>query len=180
MDKFHLDRGGRKSISKSTHPVTDALYYLKKEKLADNPERGTWQIGSPRSSPELETGENETDAPRTIGSGDSEVYVYYYPRYQEAAQLKGESTFECKIGKTDDDSIRRIHSQTGTGMPEEAQRGLVIKTDTPSEIERCIHGILKAVGRHKEDAPGTEWFNTNPDEVEGIFNSLMEFQSAMD
>ena len=180
VEKLHIGRGGLPYTRKSPHPVNRALTKLNKEKKVKKISLGLWQIGSPSSNPDNEINENESDVlPRTRGSGEREVYIYYYPTYQQAAELKGESNFACKIGKTKDDSIRRIYSQTGTGMPEEPTTGLIIKTDFPEELERCIHSILKAMGRHKVDAPGTEWFNTNPDEVGRIFNSLEEFQSAI-
>ena len=179
VEKLHIDLGGLPYTRKSPHPVNRALTKLNKEKKVKKISLGLWQIGSPSSNPDNEINENESDVPRTRGSGEREVYIYYYPIYQQAAELKGESNFACKIGMTKDDSIRRIYSQTGTGLPEEPIAGLIIKTDFPEELERCIHGILKAMGRYKGDAPGTEWFNTNPDEVEGIFSSLEEFQSAI-
>ena len=179
VDELHLSRGGREYAGKTHHPVRPALTRLKREGAVKWLNLGQWQISSQPSSTEIEShpdinnDENDSSAPRTIGPGKREVYVYYYPKYQEAAQLKGESAFECKIGNTRDESKRRTHAQTSTtGMPEERKIGLIIKTDEPEKIERCIHGILKAVGRHIEDAPGTEWFRTNSDEVEGIFNSI--------
>ena len=58
-------------------------------------------------------------------------------------------------------------------MPEYPEIGLIIETDNPPHIEQLIHGILKALNRHiEEDAPGTEWFRTNPNEVEAIYNNL--------
>ena len=116
--------------------------------------------------------ENESDTPKTIGYGDGYVYLYYLPNDKRLAELEGESIFACKIGMTEDHPNRRIWSQIAGGLPDEPIIGLVIKTDFPSDLERYIHDVLKAVGRYKEDAPGTEWFFTTPDEVEGIFNAL--------
>lgn len=175
VDKLHRDNGGQEYAGRTHHPVRSALTQLRKEGVVKQISLGLWQIGTQPSSPEAESDErdeNNSVAPKTIGPGDGEVYVYYFPAYQRVATDEGKSNFECKIGKTEDDSNRRAYSQIGTGMPEEPRIGLIIKTDDPSDIERRIHSLLKAVGRHKEDAPGTEWFFTNPDEVERIFNSL--------
>ena len=177
VEKLHYDQGGLKSTTESNNPVTYALDQLKKRGDAWNSRRGFWEFGSQarppeiEKSPETESDENEMSRPRTIGSGDGEVYVFYFPTYQRMAQSEGKSVFECKIGMTEEDSEHRTYNQTG-GMPEERKIGLIIKTDNPSDIERRIHGILKAVGRHKENAPETEWFYTNLDEVEGICNFL--------
>lgn len=172
VDELHRDNGGKEYAGRTHHPVRSALTQLRKEGVVEQIGLGLWQIGTQPNSPGTKSDADNSAAPRTIGSGDGEVYVYYYPAYQHLAKYKGKPNFECKIGKTEDDSNRRTYFQTGTGMPEEPRIGLIIKTDNPSDIERRIHGILRAVGRHKEDAPGTEWFFTNPDEVERIFNSL--------
>ena len=57
-------------------------------------------------------------------------------------------------------------------MPEEPEIGLIIKTDNPSDLEQRIHNMLKEFNRHIENAPGTEWFLTNPNQVEEIYNNL--------
>ncbi len=173
VDKYHESRGGLETKARSHHPVVNVLRRLKEKGLADNPpelEHGTWQIGLEKAA--ILPDENESDAPKTIGSGDGYVYLYYLPNDKRLAELEDESIFACKVGMTEDHPNRRIWAQTGAGLPDEPIIGLIIKTDVPSDLEQCIHNILKAVGRYKEDAPGTEWFFTNPDEVEEIFNAL--------
>ena len=111
---------------------------------------------------------------RTIGSGRSSVYLYYYPQYRERAESKGEKVWECKIGRTiHSEADGRIREQA-TGLPESPKIGLHIKTDKHKKIERIIHDILKVRGKHIEEAPGTEWFLTSPSEVEEIYNSIGE------
>ena len=176
VDRFHQSRGGLETSARSHHPVVNVLRGLKVTGRADNPpelEHGTWQIRleTVSNSPD----ENESDTPKTIGSGDGYVYLYYLPNDKRLAELEDESIFACKIGMTEDHPNRRIWSQIAGGLPDEPIIGLVIKTDFPSDLERYIHDVLKAVGRYKEDAPGTEWFFTTPDEVEEIFNALQPF-----
>ena len=176
VDRFHQNHGGLETNARSHHPVVNVLRGLKMAGRADNPpelEHGTWQIGleTVSNSPD----ENESDTPKTIGSGDGYVYLYYLPNDKRLAELEDESIFACKIGMTEDHPNRRIWSQIAGGLPDEPIIGLVIKTDFPSDLERYIHDVLKAVGRYKEDAPGTEWFFTTPDEVEEIFNALQPF-----
>ena len=111
---------------------------------------------------------------RTIGSGNSSVYLYYYPQYRESSESKSEKVWECKIGRTiHREADTRIRSQA-TGLPESPKIGLHIKTDRPKEIERIIHDILKVRGKHIEEAPGREWFLTSPSEVEEIYNFIGE------
>jgi hypothetical protein len=41
-----------------------------------------------------------------------------------------------------------------------------VKRVSPTEL--AIHNILKARGKHREDAPGREWFNTTIAEIKEI------------
>ncbi|RKU24041.1 hypothetical protein C6503_02135 [Candidatus Poribacteria bacterium] len=117
---------------------------------------------------------SDLDPERTIGSGKSSVYLYYYPQYRESAESKGEQVWACKIGKTiHNEADGRIRSQA-TGLPERPMIGLHIKTDRPKKIEDIIHDILKIRGKHIEEAPGREWFLTSPSEVEEIYNFIGE------
>ena len=117
---------------------------------------------------------SDLDPERTIGSGNSSVYLYYYPQYRENAESKGEQVWACKIGKTiHNEADGRIRSQA-TGLPERPMIGLHIKTDRPKKIEDIIHDILKVRGKHIEEAPGREWFLTSPSEVEEIYNFIGE------
>lgn len=116
----------------------------------------------------------DLNSEKTIGSGNSSVYLYYYPQYRESAESKGEKVWACKIGKTiHSEADGRIRSQA-TGLPESPMIGLHIKTDWPKEVEDIIHDILKVRGTHIADAPGREWFLTSPSEVEEIYNFIGE------
>lgn len=111
---------------------------------------------------------------KTIGSGKSSVYLYYYPQYRVSAESKGENVWACKIGRTiHGEADGRIRGQA-TGLPESPKIGLDIKTNEEDKIERIIHNILKVRGKHIEDAPGSEWFLTSPSEVEDIYNFIGE------
>lgn len=105
---------------------------------------------------------------KTIGSGSGCIYVYSYPIYQSAAESKGETIWECKVGKTVNDPTFRVKEQT-TGMPESPKIYLVIKTDKPELLEKIIHNILDFRGKKKPNSPGAEWFITSPGEVEDIY-----------
>ena len=117
---------------------------------------------------------SDLDPEKTIGTGNSSVYLYYYPQYRESADSKGEQVWACKIGKTiDSEADGRVRSQA-TGLPERPMIGLHIKTDRPKKIEDIIHDILKVRGKDIEEAPGREWFLTSPSEVEEIYQFIGE------
>ncbi len=170
VDETHLERDGLAPQAKRHHPVTMALSKMKREGQADNPRQGYWLIPSSTQDedsvdPELDN----LDTEKTVGSGKGSVYLYYYPAYQCLAELRGEEVWPCKIGKARNDPISRILSQTRTVLPEHPKVGLVIKTDELNLMENTIQNILKLQGKHKQDAPGDEWFITSPSEVERVY-----------
>lgn len=178
--QLHLDSGGKEydpSVVR-THPAERAVRNLKTRGLASNDHvpYATWEIYS-QSTPETSPIEDDFDPAKTVGSGDAAVYLYYFHAYRKLADLEGKSIWACKIGTTNDNPHTRIRSQVGTEMPEHPKIGLIIKTDTPGDIEKRIHEILKATDRHIENAPGAEWFLTNPDAVEKIYDNLLGGQS---
>ena len=150
---------------------------MRREGHAENPRQGVWFI--PSSSQDDESVDDESlnseevnlDSERTVGSGENSVYLYYFPAYKHLAELRGEQVWPCKIGKTRYDAISRISSQTRTALPEYPKIGLIIKTDKVRLMETTIQGILKLQGKHKQDAPGREWFITSPSEVETVYEN---------
>ena len=131
--------------------------------------KGSWTVRRKNTIPN-----SDLEPESTIGSGKSSVYLYYYPQYRESAESKGEKVWECKIGRTiHGEADGRIRGQA-TGLPESPKIGLHIKTDKEVKIEQIIHDILKLRGKHIEDAPGREWFQTSPSEVEEIYNFIGE------
>ncbi len=120
------------------------------------------------------------DTTITIGSGEGEVYLYYYSTYFKLAKLEGEEMFPCKIGKTT--KGHEVRFKGNTDVPEKRTLGLAIYTDEPDVVESMIHLLLRHDGR-QIDTYGKEWFYTNPQEVEklykGMFSVLKEsFEQA--
>ena len=112
VDEIHLQRGGKRAETK-VPPVTNVLVSLKEKGLAHNTSLGVWHIINKDES-------IEENGVKRIGSGNSSVYLYYYPTYKQFAELRGEDTWPCKIGCSEYPSpIHRIYEQTGTGMPEQ-------------------------------------------------------------
>ena len=172
VDEVHLERGGE--LSKNiVHPVTDALNALKRKGLSNNPNSGDgiWTIIGETPDERIDDGDDSTDEARRIGSGNNSVYVYYYPNYKQCAELQGKDTWPCKIGRSEyQNPIHRIYEQQGTGMPEKPEIALIMLTNQPKKMESAIHNLLYRI----TDAPGTEWFRTNPDRVEEIYNIIIK------
>ena len=169
VDKIYLERGGKPS-GNIVHPVVDALNNLKSKELANNPNPGDgiWTIYGETDDEEVGDIDDSDEEVRQIGSGNNSVYVYYYPTYRERAELRGEETWACKVGRSEyQNPIHRILEQAGTGMPEKPKIALVIQTNRPTDLENAMHTLLDR--DRMSDAPGTEWFMTNPSRVEDIY-----------
>ena len=138
--------------------MSGALTKLQKDNLANPVTTGFWKI-----------------LPKEIGSGESTVYVYYFPIYKNNAEKEGKNFWECKVGKTTIGADDRIKQQTGTGTPEQPEKGLEIKTNDPDQLESALHAMLKARGRYVEKAKGKEWFITSPTEVYEMYCLLTYF-----
>ena len=175
VERAHLERGGvagRVSVSRS---VMRALNGMKHAGVVENPQHGFWRIAGDAPTPDPQSTElvsdepDETDSPAQaeviIGSGDSSVYLYYFPAYRRIAEAKGDAIWRCKIGRSDRDPIDRVLSQASTALPERPIIGVLLRTSLPGAWEKAIHNILALRGRIVDDAPGDEWFNTSIDEV---------------
>ena len=95
VDETHQERGGLPSQAQRNNPVTLALSKMKREGRAENPRQGVWFI--PSSPQDNESVDNEgvnseeinLDSERIVGSGDSSVYLYYFPAYKRLAEFAG-------------------------------------------------------------------------------------------
>ena len=180
VKRFHSDHGGllgkKDYVSAFKHCCQRQIpNYL------ENVGYATWKLNyqesscevvvSPEPSPE-EAAEPDIAADKVLGSGGGAVYVYYFDIYKKLANLEEEVSWPCKVGMTDRDAISRVISQAGTAYPELPHIALVLKTDTPRELETALHAALKFKKRHMTDAPGKEWFQTTPEEVESLYEGL--------
>lgn len=114
---------------------------------------------------------NEQTTYEVIGSGEQEVYVFSYPELLQLAEYKNETPLN-KIGMTKRSTEARIKEEMTAAVFSNPVIELVIKTDDASGLESTIHHILKYQGKHKEDAPGDEWFYCTVDEIKQIYNFL--------
>ena len=72
--------------------------------------------------------------------------------------------------------LYRIFSQTGTAYPEYPHVALLIKCPSAREMEDALHSILKLRGKWLENAPGSEWFLTSPDEIKDLYYLITGMQ----
>lgn len=181
--QLHKSRGGGESRAADVaRTVKKALEKLKKSGQATNPSTGFWSIsvsGAPHSSidkleaPQLTSIVTTTlSAERTIGAGSSAIYVYYFETYRAHAANKDASCWPCKIGRSDRDPMLRVLSQASTALPETPTVALLIYTDDSSKLETALHSILTVRGKKRVEAPGSEWFDTTPEEVMQILAFL--------
>lgn len=120
----------------------------------------------------LKSGSTSFESERTIGSGRNSVYLYYYQWDQENATPNGLNVWECKVGKVEGRPLQARLREQATD-PENFRLGLHIQTDdNPVEIERFIHNELKERDQHLDESLRTEWFLTNPNEVERIYKRI--------
>ena len=116
-----------------------------------------------------------------FGEGAHWVYLYYFARHKRDAESKGNSVWECKIGKVDgvdkngniklDAPETRVKNQT-RGTPVSPITALLFRTDRHGALEKVIHGTLTLQGKHLQKAQGKEWFLTNPSEVVRIVSKI--------
>lgn len=182
--RYHDNNGGLKAnVQDITSSIKKALNNLKEKGQAANPTLGYWRIGESSIMDSSEVGIaiiekllpiTQPIADKIIGTGESTIYLYYLPIYRQKAEDEKESSWFCKIGKTERDPLQRVLSQASTALPEKPQIALLIKTDLPTQLESAIHSILTLRSKKVDSAPGSEWFLTSPDEVERIYTKIIE------
>ncbi|MYB70883.1 MAG: GIY-YIG nuclease family protein [Gemmatimonadetes bacterium] len=194
--KIHRDRGGLPPRGRAAGVFKKVLADMKLEGKAENLSLGIWRISPSSDPPETEAVESvepsqvseeeeviqpdQPDSPyeKIVGSGKDSVYLYYYPAYRQLAESNGESSWPCKVGKSERDPAIRVESQAATAMPEQPKIALLIQTDKPLELEKAIHKLLSKDGKQLKGAPGAEWFVTSPSEVEEIHDILLPLVSG--
>ena len=178
ITSYHIEHGG--VLSKSTYVATfkKATQNLKDFGI-ENAGYGIWRLCYVKKQIEIENVENKKDnikilADKEIGVGENSVYIYYYDAYKKLAEAQGKNVWECKIGRTDVDSISRVIGQAGTCYPELPHIAIVFYCDDSHLLEKALHSVLKMKKRWIADAPGKEWFITSPEEVEKIYYTIIE------
>jgi len=109
-----------------------------------------------------------------LGNGNHWVYWFYFFRDRNRAIGDNRWCWKCNIGRTRNSPFDRINNQT-SGAAERPIISLLIRIDDELALERHIHDILKARGRHLENTNTNEDFLTCPSEVAQIFFESSHF-----
>jgi hypothetical protein len=116
---------------------------------------------------------------KVIGEGHESIYVWYCKNELDLANLKGDSSYACKVGRTSGDVPTRLIAQGYTAFSSEPVVPLVIRTRDSLTLETLIHATLKYAGKRIKNAHGTEWFKTNPQEIESIYDALEQIAASI-
>ena len=176
VKKFFVEHGGVLENKDYVAVFKKAAAKLKECGMANNRGYGIWAISYNEETVEIvapaQNVQETYTADKELGDGQCAVYVYYYDAYRKLAEMQNSDVWECKVGRTDRDPIQRVFSQAGTCYPELPHLALIIRCENSATLESVLHSILRYKNRWLEDAPGSEWFLTSPEEVEYIYNSL--------
>ena len=178
VTRYHTDHGG--ILQKPTYiPTFKKTSLLMRNEGLVKAGYGVWRLNYKKNQIEIMPAAKKDIIPaytadKEIGSGKKSIYVYYYDNYKELASLKNSKIWECKVGRTDVDPISRVVGQAGTCYPEMPHIALVIYCDDSNLLEKAIHDVLRLRNRWLIVSTGKEWFLTSPEEVEEIYNSIIQ------
>lgn len=171
---YHKENGGLLPEAKDfPRSVKRALENLSKKGWTSNRSHGYWEVHK-ENLPVIKENDVQEEDPiveevvpehAVYGNGSSAVYIYYFDNYKRLALLQNKRTWPCKIGRSDRDPLIRVLSQVSTALPEVPIIEYIIKTNEASLLESMLHSTLKLRGKQIENSPGSEWFDTNPEEV---------------
>lgn len=165
--KHHISEGGLPPDSPESvvkRRIQSALFHLRREGYVNRvSETGYWEEHNWLIYP---------TPLRVFGAGAYSVYLFYDPR-DYILYGKSVGCWACNIGWTVRDVGERVKEQTKqwTVLPTIA---LVLKTDSPKDLEDKLHYMLKRVWRKdlKDKGAGREWFETDPDTVLLLYQNV--------
>lgn len=94
------------------------------------------------------------------------VYWYTFPAYKRL-----DAPFPIKIGRGNNPELRI--AQQVTSMPEQPEVLGTCQHGDVGNLERALHAVLALRGKRKQDAPGTEWFVTTPNEIRAVIDFIL-------
>jgi len=176
----HIARGGEPS---SVNPISQAKKCLRDMATDGHVVRlsryGYWRYVGPEGGDHLppvdesrllaSDGDEPFEVHHTSGVGAGSLYAYYFPAY-----LNPFGAFPIKVGMSAGPYQARIASQLGTSNPELPVVHRVHRTDRPSVLERYVHSALTIQGHWMDEAPGTEWFMTRPEQIDHLLRAVGE------
>ncbi len=151
-----------------TSRVKKALSLLVEQHLVQqSPVYGTWELS--KKLPRPTTNPNMPDL--SLGEGSRLVYAWSWEREYQAARNKGNDRWLIKIGETDGRSPAMRH-QDKAAHSDFMHWHVALWGHDSKTLEGALHRALALRGR-QHDAPGREWFLTNPHEIVELYQTLM-------
>ena len=98
--RHHEVHGGSQAKGNLSTLISKAVTDLRDAGQANSETPGYWEI---YTDSEVDNGE-DIHYRKTIGSGNSSVYLYYFPVFRKQAKIQGKSVWKCKIGKTQEET----------------------------------------------------------------------------
>ena len=132
-------------------------------------ERGLYRMPTGQETIEQATDEIEEELAEEPGAVTSGwLYAFTFP------ELMNTPNYPIKIGMTLRDVEERVNDQCrGSAIfsPPRILKSWPVQQALLSE--RTVHCLLKLAGNWRSDAPGSEWFTTNIDQVDRIVNLVI-------
>lgn len=182
ISNLHLREGGKVS-NNYTAIIKKALKYLKDNGKIENVSTGYWMIKQNNNIEQDIDVENESSNIEYIPKEIFDIYLYYFHSYKELANIKGQTIWQCKIGKTERNVQERISSQIATGYPEKPHIESIYKAKDSRDchtMEVILHNILKRHNREVKNKGNKEWFLTNLDEVKQIIQGINKIKLTIE
>lgn len=135
--------------------------------------KGMFRLPTPEDVDEDEVEAEAVDAAEAEGVDEGTdlagwVYAFSFPML-----VREDGPFPIKVGKTSGDPLTRVMAQCKYSASFELPVLLgAWKAKRMSPAELAVHNVLKARGKWRDTAPGTEWFDTTVAEVEGILKFM--------
>lgn len=112
----------------------------------------------------------EDEDEEEISEFDGWIYAFSFP-----VLVKDSVSYPIKIGKTMNDVEGRVSYQCkGSATFENPVIVGKWQVKRVGAVESAIHATLKSRGKWRENVPGTEWFDTQPAEVEAILKFVTQ------
>lgn len=191
VEEYHVSRGGLWSRSDPALQVKKALISMaQRGVIVRGDELGTWRWveapdqergTAPDPGREFADGEDQLQPESCAGEErrlPGSLYAYYFPTYRGLAEAKGESFWPIKVGMTTADNPAARIAQQSAAMPEKPVLAYARRTATPARLEKAVHCILSYRGRLVEEASGSEWYRSNPQEIREIVSFIHGKASA--
>ncbi len=174
IETLHIERGGKKANHRIDALVKSALAMLKKRGIIAS-ENYRWNLCSDEPTEHKTDTEVGVEIAEAIITEQPQVrgwvYLFYLQCCRELAELRGDSYWACKIGRSDTDPVQRVLDQINVS-PHPPTVARLIETDSSNKLESTLHLIFHQKDRHLKEAIGKEWFETNLEEFDEILRLL--------